>query len=577
MSDSISKIIYELNNKNFKKALELCEKYSENNNLHILNNLKGIIFINLKDHPKAIEYFQKSINHKENYLEGYSNLANAYFSTKNFSKSINTIIKALNYDPKNQNLHFNLAFFFSENSQYQKAVEQYNKAMKFGYNKEIVLNNIGNIYIKEKNYSKAKEYFLECLKISSSNYLTINNLIRSLILKRDFAEAEKYQKLSDKLEIKNNIYFINKAELLFFSKKYEEAKNVLKEFCKKNKNDIGSYISLSLIYSSLGEFNNSYKLIEEAYKLNPTHNTLKLLHSMNLLKQGNFKEGWKLYDKSLQIKDNYYSNIPFWKGEDLKKKKILVYEDQGIGDSIQFSKLLFSLSKICNDIRIEVRNSALSLFQKNVLNLKAFKKGSNLNSDCDYKISFVSLNTFFYENKNKKEKVFFKIDKEIISKCRKKFNSKNLKVGLTWSGNIYGVNQPFRSIELKKLDKILSLDCEFICLQNDIWDSDQNYLNNSKINNLGNNNFLEIAAIIKNLDLVISVDTSILHLSSSLDKLTWGLFSFDQEWRWWSYNKPPFYKKLVEYKQDKFDDWDLVLNNIFKDLKKIIDIKNQIK
>ena len=149
MSDSISKIIYELNNKNFKKALKLCEKYSENNNLHILNNLKGIIFINLKDHPKAIEYFQKSINHKEDYLEGYSNLANAYFSIKNFSKSINTIIKALNYDPKNQNLHFNLAFFFSENSQYQKALEQYNKAMKFGYNKEIVLNNIGNIFIFE--------------------------------------------------------------------------------------------------------------------------------------------------------------------------------------------------------------------------------------------------------------------------------------------------------------------------------------------------------------------------------------------------------------------------------------------
>jgi tetratricopeptide (TPR) repeat protein len=84
----------------------------------------------------------------------------------------------------------------------------------------------------------------------------------------------------------------------------------------------------------LGEFKNSYKLIEEAYKLNPSHNTLELMHSMNLLKQGNFKKGWKLYDRSLQIKDNYYSNIPFWKGEDLKKKTILIYEDQGVGDSI---------------------------------------------------------------------------------------------------------------------------------------------------------------------------------------------------------------------------------------------------
>ena len=84
MSDIIPKIIHELNNKNFKKALKLCEKYSENNDLHIINNLKGIIFINLKDHHKAIEYFKKSLIYKENYIEGYSNLANAYFSTKNF-------------------------------------------------------------------------------------------------------------------------------------------------------------------------------------------------------------------------------------------------------------------------------------------------------------------------------------------------------------------------------------------------------------------------------------------------------------------------------------------------------------
>ena len=62
----------------------------------------------------------------------------------------------------------------------------------------------------------------------------------------------------------------------------------------------------------------------------------------------------------------YYPNIPFWKGEDLRKKNILVYEDQGIGDSIQFSKFLFYLNKICTDIRIEVRESVVKLFQKNI-------------------------------------------------------------------------------------------------------------------------------------------------------------------------------------------------------------------
>ena len=209
MSDSIQKIINELNNKNFKKALDLCENYPENNDLHILNNLKGVIFINLNDHSKAIEHFKKSLNYKKDYLEGYSNLANAYFSIKNFQESIKTIIKALRYEPKNLRLNFNLAFFLSENNQYHKAIEQYHIAMKLGYNKEVVLNNIGNIYIKEKNYTNASEFFFKCLKINSSNYLTINNLVRSLILKKDFLEAKKYQKKSEKLKIKNNIYYIN--------------------------------------------------------------------------------------------------------------------------------------------------------------------------------------------------------------------------------------------------------------------------------------------------------------------------------------------------------------------------------
>ena len=72
---------------------------------------------------------------------------------------------------------------------------------------------------------------------------------------------------------------------------------------------------MSLIYSNLGKFENSYKLIEDIYKLNLSNSTINLIQSMNLLKKGKFKEGWKLYDKSLQIKDNYYPTIPFWKGE----------------------------------------------------------------------------------------------------------------------------------------------------------------------------------------------------------------------------------------------------------------------
>ena len=98
MSEDISKIINELNKKNFNKALKLCQDYPQNIELHILNNLKGIIYINLKKPDKAIEHFEKSLKIKQDYSEAYSNLANLYFSFRDYKKSIEIIKKALIYD-----------------------------------------------------------------------------------------------------------------------------------------------------------------------------------------------------------------------------------------------------------------------------------------------------------------------------------------------------------------------------------------------------------------------------------------------------------------------------------------------
>ena len=134
---------------------------------------------------------------------------------------------------------------------------------------------------------------------------------------------------------------------------------------------------------------------------------------------------------------------------------------------------------------------------------------------------------------------------------------------------------------LRILDTKIDFEIELVKKAPKIIDyiskKDKKHFEDSKINYLGDSNFLEIAAIIENLDLVISTDTSTLHLSSTLEKLTWGLISFNPEWRWWKYNNPFFYKKLVEYKQEKFNNWNLVLNNVFIDLKKIVDTKKHTK
>ena len=118
------------------------------------------------------------------------------------------------------------------------------------------------------------------------------------------------------------------------------------------------------------------------------------------------------------------------------------------------------------------------------------------------------------------------------------------------------------------MKKIFSLDVNFFSLQNEIWQRDLDTYNSSKMINLGNYSLNEIASIIPDLDLVISSDTSLLHLSASMNKETWGILNLDPDWRWGEFNKINPYNSLKLFHQKKFNEWGDIENDIFNNLKK---------
>ena len=103
-------------------------------------------------------------------------------------------------------------------------------------------------------------------------------------------------------------------------------------------------------------------------------------------------------------------------------------------------------------------------------------------------------------------------------------------------------------------------------MQNEIWDRDLEYFKSLELNNCSQFKLDEIASIIKNLDLVISVDTSLLHLSANLNKETWGIFSLYPDWRWGEFNKINPYLNLKVFRQKNFNDWSDIEDSIVKKL-----------
>jgi hypothetical protein len=287
---------------------------------------------------------------------------------------------------------------------------------------------------------------------------------------------------------------------------------------------------------------------------------------MRFLFQGNFEIGWKYYEQRYSKLKHIFNDIAEWKGENIYKKSIVVYNEQGLGDSIQFSKFLIPLLKLTKNVTFLVQKNIINIFKKDIPNLKIISK-ENFQEKFDFKISLGSLLKFFY---NEKIDENFLINNKSSFELPSVINKDKLNVGIAWSGSFNGPNEPYRSIPLESLNKIFSLDVNFYCLQKEIWERDLIQFKKTKIINLGNYSLSEMVTIIQNLDLVISSDTSILHLSASLNKETWGLFNTYPDWRWGAFSKIHPYKSLKIFKQKAFNKWDDVELEIYENLKKKI-------
>ncbi|MDC2998506.1 hypothetical protein OAY90_02530, partial [Candidatus Pelagibacter sp.] len=472
--------------------------------------------------------------------------------------------KLVDIDKLNPDYNFQLAFAFELNNELEESLKYYEICINFeNKNKKKALNNIGNIYLKKKKLKIALSYFLLAAKIGEDEII-INNIFKCYINLRDKINAKIY------FINKNNFEFLfNKARYLILNNEIENAILILNE----NRDKLKFQISLIRLLYNIGKNNDAQKIINQVKEKNINNSYFSNFYSLRLLSDGDFDQGWKYYEYRNEKKINYFNNIKEWTGEEIKSKNIVVFSEQGLGDCIQFSKYLIPLTKIANHVTFVVQSKLINLFKKEIQNLSIDIIENCKIKKFDFKITLGSLIKFFYKEKINENESLIKQNLQTNNEWKKKLSGSRLNVGIVWSGSFNGTNEPYRSIPLSNLNKILSLNANFYCLQSEIWERDREFLKSSNLINFSNYKLDEIASIIKNLDLVITVDTSLLHLAASLNINTWGLICLNPDWRWGKFNKINPYKNLEIFRQKKFNDWNDIVNEIYKKLKKKIDLK----
>ena len=560
---NLKEIAANIKDKNLDKALNLCEKYNDKHNQHIIFNFKGVIYLIKGNLELSEQNFLKSIETEPNFEDPIKNLYLICLKKKLFKRLLKYAKQLVEIDKLNNEYNYQLAYAYELNNNLDDALKFYNKYIDLnGKNKKQAFNNIGCMFLKKNKPKIANDFFIKGIYFGEDKII-INNLISSYILLRDLENAEIYLKKAENIDKNFTEFKYNKAKYLILQNQIKDAITILQEY-----KDIPKFlITLLILYSNIDRKDESDKLLAQSIEKIKNEPEFLNYYGLKLLFDGNFNDGWKFYEfRNSKITD-FFKNIDQWSGERIENKSIVVFNEQGIGDSIQFSKYIIPLTKIARDVTFVVQNNIKNLFKKKIKNLSVETIENCRHRQFDFKIALGSLIKFFFKEKFRTDENLIRPNEEINLKWKNTIKKDKLNIGLVWSGGFNGANEPYRSVPLKSLKKIFTLDARFYCLQNEIWDRDLDDFKSLNLIDYSNYKLDEIASIIQNLDLIITSDTSILHLSATLNKETWGMLSLHPDWRWGKFNNINPYSSLKIFKQKKFNDWSNVEDEICNELK----------
>ena len=474
------------------------------------------------------------------------------------------------------------AFKYHQEGNLKEAKNIYEQILKHKPNHFDALQLLGILYGQINKKDKAIKLLELALQIKPDDAATLNNY--GVILTEVNRTNDSYEVLDKATNIKPDYAeaYSNKGNTLKLLEKYDDAVKAYSKAIQLKPNYAEAYNNRGVIYKELSQMNLALKDLKKAISLKPDYPEANSTMGVTLLLTGNFSKGWEQYEwrwKDLSDPSVIRSfKQPLWDGKkSLKGKSILLYSEQGLGDTIQFSRYILLIKALGAKVILETHKELLNIVGSIDSNITVILMGQTL-PHFDFQCPLLSLPLKFGTGlKNiPSPNRYIWADKRIVPKWKKKIGSqKKPLIGLAWEGNPLHKNDYNRSILLAELIPHLPKKYEYIGLQKDIRESNLKTLKRSSmIDNLIDNNVSmdDTAAIIENLDIVISVDTSVAHLSASMGKPTWILLPFVPDWRWLlNRNDSPWYKSVKLFRQEKRGNWELV----FKDLNKKLNVLYQ--
>jgi tetratricopeptide (TPR) repeat protein len=466
--------------------------------------------------------------------------------TGDLQAAYDLIEHALAIDPGAALAHFNFGVVLQALKRPEEAVHSYQEAFRLAPSLARALAHLGGALQNMGRFEESIGYCERALEIDPHDFSALNNLGYALISLKRHEEGLLCIESALAVQPDSVVTLFNQGNALQYLNRLDQA--------------LASY--------------------RRALELDPNNADVNFSEGVCRLLLGDFVRGWPKYQwrwkKEGQTRQSF--GQAQWTGEQaIAGKTLLLYAEQGYGDTICFARYARVLKDMGAKVILRVP-PALTLLLAGLDGADQVSEDGQPLPAFDYQCSLMDVpgvvGTTLATIPSPAPYLACAPERAAAWAPRLRTHA-GPRVGLVWAGNPKHENDKLRSVSLIDFIGLVSERCQFVSLQKNLSPLERIILQrHPEVQLYGDdmNDFADTAALIANLDLVITVDTSVAHLAGAMGKPVWILLPFAPDWRWMLEREySPWYLSALLFRQPSIGDWRTVLAKVSTRLAQFID------
>ena len=498
--------------------------------------------------------------------------AQKHYRAGHLQKAAGLYAEIARVQPDHSDSLFMLGIINAQTGNLNAAAESFRKLIVIHPSHTGAYYNLGNVYRDQGQFNEAFKCYQKAIQLNpgyAEAYINIGIIFR--MQGRLDEETACYQK-AIQLNPRSTEAFYNLGHSFFQKEQFDKALACYEKVTLLNPGSPHPYMNMGLMLTIKGLYDQAISSYEKAVRIEPDNPEAHWNLANVLLLAGKFQRGWKeyvwLWKTNDYMKRRRNFTQPSWDRleTDIRGRTILLYAEYGFGDTIQFIRYAPLIAERGAKVIVECQRELTSLLQNAEGIQKVIPSGEQLpefDTHCSLMMLPALFNTTVGTIPNKMP--YLTSNAVLAEKWLQKLrnDAAKLKAGIVWSG--VSTCRKFCSLEtfapLAQLPGI-----SFYSLQKGEARKEANhppkgmhlYDYTEKMND-----FSDTAALIQNLDLVISIDTSVAHLAGAMGKPVWTLLPFVPDWRWLlNTDDSPWYPTMKLFRQPVAGDWESIIDRI---------------